>query len=71
MPNVTLDFDDVEFPCPVCGKLRPIGMTKKDKPYLKCNGCGVQLFVRMEEGIERLRRLVVGRDGRERGALDE
>src|SRR5271165_5648311 len=33
------------FPCPVCTGPREVLLTKKDKPYLICNPCGVQVFV--------------------------
>ena len=33
-------------------------MTKKDKPYITCNGCGVQVFVRGRDGIDEFNRLV-------------
>ncbi len=33
-------------------------MTKKDKPYLVCDPCGVQVFVRGPAGIEEFRRLL-------------
>jgi DNA-directed RNA polymerase subunit RPC12/RpoP len=43
-----------EFPCPTCGELREIGISKKKKPYFHCNPCGVQVFIRGQSGIERL-----------------
>ncbi len=52
--NVTLRNEEPEkkyFPCPVCKKLKEVEMTKKGKPYLTCNDCGVQLFVRLKKGI--------------------
>jgi hypothetical protein len=32
--------------------------TKKGKPYVICNPCGLQMFVRVESGIQRFERLV-------------
>ena len=32
---------------------RPIRRSKKAKPYLCCNACGVQLFIRTGDGIVR------------------
>jgi len=32
--------------------------SKKHKPYVVCNACGVQLFVRNETGIRRFEKLV-------------
>jgi len=46
------------FPCPVCSTLLPVGATKKGKPYLTCNDCGVQLFIRGKSGINKLYKLV-------------
>ncbi len=46
------------FPCPVCGQGLEIRETKKDKPYVVCDPCGMQLFVRNETGISRFERLV-------------
>ena len=33
-------------------------MTKKGKPYMICDPCGVQMFVRVETGIQRFEQLV-------------
>ncbi len=46
------------FPCPVCTQAREVRLTKKDKPYLVCDPCGVQIFVRGPAGIEEFRRLL-------------
>jgi transcription elongation factor Elf1 len=48
------------FPCPVCGDAREVRTTKKGKgkPYIICDLCGVQMFVRVETGIRRLEALV-------------
>ena len=46
------------FPCPVCDQGLEIRETKKDKPYVVCDPCGMQLFVRNETGISRFERLV-------------
>jgi hypothetical protein len=46
------------FPCCVCGEPREVRTTKKGKPYLICDPCGVQMFVRVEGGIQRFERLV-------------
>jgi len=39
------------FPCPVCTEAREVRLTKKDKPYIVCDPCGVQVFVRGPFGI--------------------
>jgi len=46
------------FPCPVCMQAREVKVTKKDKPYLICDPCGVQIFVRGPAGIGEFRRLL-------------
>ncbi len=46
------------FPCPICTQVREVRTSIKDKPYLICDPCGVQVFVRGPAGIEELRRLV-------------
>ena len=50
------------FPCCVCGEAREVGTTKKNKPYLICDPCGVQLFVRGKTGIRRFDALVADAD---------
>ena len=47
-----------KFPCPVCTKPRDVLMTKKDKPYITCDPCGVQVFVRGPAGIREFNRLL-------------
>jgi DNA-directed RNA polymerase subunit RPC12/RpoP len=46
-----------ELPCFLCGAGLPILASKRKKPYLTCNGCGVQIFVRGKSGIARLHEL--------------
>jgi len=46
------------FPCPVCTDPREVKNTKKDKPYITCDPCGVQVFVRGPAGIAAFRRLI-------------
>src|SRR5579871_2288087 len=46
------------FPCPVCISPREVRITKKDKPYVICNPCGIQVFVRGPEGIAQFTRLL-------------
>jgi len=35
-----------------------VRLTKKDKPYLTCDPCGVQVFVRGPDGIKEFSRLL-------------
>ena len=46
------------FLCPVCTQPREVRVTKKDKPYLICDPCGVQLFIRGPAGIAEFKRLL-------------
>ena len=50
------------FPCCVCGEAREVRTTKKSKPYMICDPCGVQMFVRVETGIRRFEQLVADAD---------
>lgn len=46
------------FLCPVCTNPREVRVTKKDKPYITCDPCGIQVFVRGPAGIAAFERLV-------------
>ncbi len=46
-----------KFPCPVCMDPREVRITKKDKPYITCDPCGIQLFIRGPAGIDAFNRL--------------
>ena len=48
-PNQTLP--DL-IPCFLCGNGLEIKMSKRDKPYLICDWCGVQTFIRGKRGIK-------------------
>jgi transcription elongation factor Elf1 len=50
------------FPCCVCGEAREVRTTKKGKPYMICDPCGMQMFVRVETGIRRFEQLVADAD---------
>lgn len=52
--SVTRDL----FPCPVCCRALDVRQTKKGKPYVICDPCGMQLFVRTTPGINRFEGLV-------------
>lgn len=42
------------IPCWLCGEPVPIKFTKKNKPFLICNNCGVQTFIRYGKAEELL-----------------
>jgi transcription elongation factor Elf1 len=46
------------FPCPVCAVPQEVRSSKKDKPYITCNTCGVQVFVRGREGVQEFKKLL-------------
>ena len=46
------------FPCPVCTDPREVRITKKDKPYIICDPCGIQVFRSGPAGIAAFNRLV-------------
>jgi predicted RNA-binding Zn-ribbon protein involved in translation (DUF1610 family) len=50
------------FPCCICGKPREVRITKKGKPYLHCDPCGLQMFVRIESGIRQFETLIAKAD---------
>lgn len=45
------------FPCPVCTDPRDVRQTKKGKPYIVCDPCGIQVFIRGPAGIAAFNRL--------------
>lgn len=46
------------FPCPICGEGLDVRESKRGKPYVVCNRCGVQMFVRTQPGIEKFEKLI-------------
>ena len=46
------------FPCPVCALTQDVRGSKTGKPYIICNTCGVQVFVRGKAGIAAFDQLV-------------
>jgi ssDNA-binding Zn-finger/Zn-ribbon topoisomerase 1 len=52
------------FPCPLCARGLDIRETKKKKPYVICDPCGLQLFVRNQTGMGMFERLVSGAEQR-------
>jgi len=50
------------FPCCICAKPLEVRMTKKGKPYMICNPCGMQMFVRVDTGIRLFDALIADAD---------
>lgn len=44
----------MKFPCPLCGKMRTVKINRRSKPYLRCDDCGVLMFVNRQSGIKRI-----------------
>jgi len=57
-----------KFPCPVCIHPLDVRLTKKHKPYVTCDPCGIQVFVRGPAGISGFQRLV--EQGNREGLLE-
>jgi predicted RNA-binding Zn-ribbon protein involved in translation (DUF1610 family) len=61
--NVTLPkpewYAEKKFPCPVCGANLSLRVARTQKPYCHCDACGIQLFFRGRNGIERLKAILV------------
>ncbi len=54
-----MDFNGKKrFPCTVCLRPFEVRQSKKSKPYVICEPCGVQMFVRLGEGIQAFSKLV-------------
>lgn len=59
---------DRRFPCPICTRALDVRLTKKNKPYVTCDPCGVQMFVRGPGGIDDFNRLI--QRGKDAGLLE-
>jgi hypothetical protein len=46
------------IPCFLCGDFQKIKLSKKNKPYFICNICGIQAFIRKDDGVNRLNDLI-------------
>jgi transcription elongation factor Elf1 len=58
MSPLTLRPNPTLFPCPLCGRGLDVRQTKKKKPYVICDPCGVQLFIRSKAGMHIFGQLV-------------
>ena len=48
------DRPRVMIPCWLCGQPIEVKFSRKDKPYLICDNCGVQTFIRYGKAEELL-----------------
>ena len=46
------------FQCPLCAESRDVRTDKNGKPYITCDSCGVQVFMRGKVAQERLQKLL-------------
>lgn len=46
------------LPCFLCERKLEQRTSKNGKPYFVCDSCGIQLFVRRKQGIEKLSKLI-------------
>jgi DNA-directed RNA polymerase subunit RPC12/RpoP len=46
------------FPCPICWQRLDVRTSKKDKPYVVCQACGMQMFLRTQPGIQKFEKQV-------------
>jgi hypothetical protein len=54
-----MDLFSTQFlPCLLCGNKLQKRTDKHNKPYFVCEPCGIQFFVRRQQGIERLDKLL-------------
>jgi transcription elongation factor Elf1 len=52
MTGTTNRSNSRSFPCPLCKEPLDVRQSKKQKPYVVCDACGVQMFVRHPAGIK-------------------
>jgi C4-type Zn-finger protein len=50
------------FPCPICCQKLDVRTSKKDKPYVVCQACGMQMFLRTQPGIQKFEKQVTDGD---------
>ena len=42
----------MKFPCPLCSEIKAVKINRRSKPFLRCDRCGVLMFVNRKAGIE-------------------
>ena len=57
------------FDCPLCGTPLEVRLSKKQKPYVTCGDCSLQMFVRGPSGAARFDERAHTEDGRTRAAV--
>lgn len=42
----------MKFSCPLCGIQKTVRINRRSKPYLRCDDCGVLMFVNRPSGMK-------------------
>ena len=50
-PEITTELLGKKIPCFLCGQELTIYLSKRNKPYMVCDNCSMQIFVRGKAGI--------------------
>lgn len=50
------------YKCPICASLRIVKYSRRNKPYIICDECGMQLFVRGKKAEEYFKRYIITGD---------
>ena len=58
MDDAIEKLKDKPLPCPLCQRQLRIRISKTGKPYIVCDDCGIQMFIRYPKGIERLKEVI-------------
>ena len=45
----------MNFPCPLCGQMQIVRINRRSKPYLRCDHCGLLMFVNRQPGIRAIK----------------
>src|SRR5579872_2144532 len=56
--NVTPYPERSFLPCILCSEKLRLRIAKTGKPYFVCESCGIQLFIRRNAGIEKLKQIL-------------
>ncbi len=49
---------DKPCPCPICERTLRVRISKTSKPYIICDDCGLQMFIRYPKGIDRFKEMI-------------
>lgn len=54
----------MNFSCPLCGEMQIVRINRRSKPYLRCDHCGVLMFVNRQPGIRTIKQGTPARAGK-------